>query len=931
MAILSNLTVNTTGGLKLPSGPESARPACRIETFTSSGTTTWTAPSWVTSVEVLVVGGGGGGGWDVGGGGGAGGLVYEPNFAVTPGTSYTVTVGAGGAGANANNIGRAGLSGSNSVFGTITAYGGGGAGGWSAQPAKAGGSGGGQTSNTAQYIQAPGYPGQGFPGGRSANNTGNINNYSGAGGGGGAGGPGGDGIREAWEAYSNKFGYGGPGLGFAISGQMQYYAGGGAGAADSSTFWGAGGLGGGGSIEQNGTANTGGGGGGGSLPTNIGGTGGSGVVIIKYHDPRVLIFSDVGTTTWTCPAGVTSLEVLCVAGGGGGGAGTAGGGGGGGVVYYGPETPRTAASFSVTPGTAYTVTVGAGGAGGAFNTNNNGSNGGNSVFGSITALGGGGGGGDGSAGLNGGSGGGSYTATAGTGSQGFAGGRGPGAAPYGSGGGGGAGGAGTSTNVSQNNGGTRTQASGGAGGIGRLTRITGHYLWVAGGGAGAGYSTSAQGGSEAYGGRGGGGNGTQYGDTDITHHLVGTTFSRFTGMNGLGGGGGGGGESRWPPNVSNGRISTNSSGNSGGARGGDGVVIIKASTPLLTDPDIVNGSLNGYLYYNTTRKVPELYSKGCFRDASIADLDGTRPELAAPSAAHIKRLLGEAATSGYYWINIRGIPTLTYCEMDLADGGWMLGMNINTSDGSIVHFANNNFWQSSTELTSFPNNTRPTSNPFQCFRRDYKALEGGNLWANYPGTQIMIVVHESDGQNYFGWRSWNINTKAVTKFSQFWNGTTYLGTVGHAYRVKITDGSTGYAHSGPAGSLSNRTPNVFEPDDLVANGSNSSADSNRVTQVNPNASLGFNKSSGGYSRGDNSGAGFGTYYDTNAGGRPESDAQNWDSGTWVNSGGGYYGSDTLNNGNFSSWNGKSNTGGGGDTYNWQNFNGLNYDFAIYIK
>jgi hypothetical protein len=929
MAILKNTSFKTTEAILLPKGPETARPAVAVETFTSAGSTTWTAPSWVTEIEVLVVAGGGGGGWDVGGGGGAGGLIYEPAFSVTPGQSYTVTIGSGGAGADVNtNTSRVGFNGGNSVFGTLTAIGGGGGGGWNNIPGKAGGSGGGQTSNRNKLDQSPGVPGQGFPGGRSSQNaTPNTNNYSGASGGGGAGGAGGDGVFNGFEAYDWGWGNGGHGLAFALSGQIRYYAGGGGGASDSALYWGQGGLGGGGSVEQNGTANTGGGGGGGSLPTNVGGAGGTGIVIIRYFDQRVLIFANTGTTTWTAPAGVTSLEVLVVAGGGAGGAGSGGGGGAGGVLYYGPETPRVATSFAVTPGQSYTVTVGAGGTSAGVNTS--GTNGGNSVFATITAIGGGGGGGDSLNGVTGGSGGGTYSATAGSGTsgQGNAGGRGPAGAPYGSGGGGGAGSAGQDTNIS----GTQVNASGGAGGAGRLTRIAGHYMWVAGGGAGAGYSTNAQGGAENYGGRGGGGKGSQYGLGDASHNII----EQLKGKDGFGGGGGGAGETSWPPNPTNGRLSTHAGGNQTAGAGGSGLVILKSTIPLLTESDQPKTSPVGFLYYNTTKNVPEIYSKGSFRNAAILDLDGTRPDLAAPSAKHIKNLLGEAATSGYYWIKIRGIPTLTYCEMDIADGGWMLGMNINTSDGSFVHYSNHQFWENPYELTRFPNNTRPTANPFQCFRRDYKAIAGGNLWANYPGTELLIVVHESDGANYFGWRSWNLNTAACTKFSQFWNGTRYYAPANNTtnnvqYFNKLTDGSTGWAHSGPAGSLSSRTPCSYEAQDLITNAANGFSDANRLTQVNTSAPNGLGKQAG-FSRGDNQGAGFGTYYDTSAGGRPESDVQNWDSGTWTNTGGGYYGTDTLNNSNFTSWSGREQSGGGGDTYNWQNQNGLNYDFAIYIK
>jgi len=98
-----------------------------ITSFTSTGTTSWTAPSGVTSVDYLVVGGGGGGGtgYDAGGGGGgAGGMVLTGTLTVIPGNSYTVTVGAGGAGGPDTRTNTSGSAGSNSVFSSITALGG---------------------------------------------------------------------------------------------------------------------------------------------------------------------------------------------------------------------------------------------------------------------------------------------------------------------------------------------------------------------------------------------------------------------------------------------------------------------------------------------------------------------------------------------------------------------------------------------------------------------------------------------------------------------------------------------------------------------------------------------------------------------------------------------------------------------------------------
>jgi hypothetical protein len=50
-------------------------------------------------VTYVVVAGGGGGGTQYGGAGGAGGELYATGYEPTVGTSYTVTVGAGGAAA----------------------------------------------------------------------------------------------------------------------------------------------------------------------------------------------------------------------------------------------------------------------------------------------------------------------------------------------------------------------------------------------------------------------------------------------------------------------------------------------------------------------------------------------------------------------------------------------------------------------------------------------------------------------------------------------------------------------------------------------------------------------------------------------------------------------------------------------------------------
>jgi len=221
------------------------------------------------SASYLVVAGGGGGGTDYAGGGGAGGLLTS-TATLSSNLSYTVTVGAGG---------PAVTIGSNSVFSSFTATGGGKGGGNNGAGASggAGGSGGGAAGANAGGSAGAGTSGQGFAGGTSA-----ASGTAGGGGGGGASAVGSNGI-------SNAGGAGGAGTASSLSGSSVTYAGGGGGGGytPAGTTAGAGGTGGGGNGAASGagtagTANLGGGGGGGAGGGGAGGAGGAGVVIISY-------------------------------------------------------------------------------------------------------------------------------------------------------------------------------------------------------------------------------------------------------------------------------------------------------------------------------------------------------------------------------------------------------------------------------------------------------------------------------------------------------------------------------------------------------------------------------------------------------------------------------------------------------------------------
>lgn len=249
-------------------------------------------------------------------------------------------------------------------------------------------------------------------------------------------------------------------------------------------------------------------------------------------------YTTPGTYSWTCPANVYDVEVLCVGGGGsaswGWGTHSSSGGAGGGGGGTGWKN-----NIAVNPGSSYTVVVGAGGVSSLSSSiTGAGQAGGNSYFiNTSTVKGGGGGGGSGitpgaggsytgNGGGNGGAGGvppGTFTTAGGGGAGGYTGnggtGAGTAAATAGSGGGGGGGGraaycsnggggigiTGTGSNGAAGTNGTgNSGGTGGGGGSGGSTGAVGYYVSV---------STVYGGNGGTYGG-GGGGSSVQWNNTD---------------------------------------------------------------------------------------------------------------------------------------------------------------------------------------------------------------------------------------------------------------------------------------------------------------------------------------------------------------------------------------------------------------------------------
>lgn len=277
--------------------------------------------------EYLVVAGGAAGGVGIGGGGGAGGLLCG-TLSVSSNLCYSVVVGAGGSAPNSSSLTGCG---SNSFICTsaagniLLAIGGGGGGGTNTIPghdAYPGGSGGGTGIYTTCAVAA-GIPGQGFPGGLM-NTPGGPWPATGSGGGGGGGA---NQTGESPPSQTGPGGYGGNGCLLSITGVATYYAGGGGGGGIVTStpnrpagIGGCGGGGPGGPPNSNGcpgcTNSGGGGGGGNSMPSGtscLGGTGGSGIVILRHPSD----YNTANTTgTVSVIANVAGYVIYCFTGSG---------------------------------------------------------------------------------------------------------------------------------------------------------------------------------------------------------------------------------------------------------------------------------------------------------------------------------------------------------------------------------------------------------------------------------------------------------------------------------------------------------------------------------------------------------------------------------------------------------------------------------------
>ena len=364
--------------------------------ITSSGSGSWTVPSHVHKLKIMMLGAGGGGGgaaaysdgtrFRSGGGGGGGACVYF-ELDVAPGSSISYVVGAKGSMGNGSvnsglvKGGRGGDGGATSCTYKGITYsvegGHGGNAGIISDGAASGGEGGagGSEGTYSKYIwKSGGYSGGGAGSSGSGYGAGSVGNSSYGGGGGGI-------YSSAYnmvkDVYHNSP-LGGQGVNVDI---VEHYS-------LMDAYLGTGGAGG---TAGNRSGNA---------AAIAGGYGGDGVIIIQYSELHAITS---GSSTWSTPDGVFRLLGVAIIGAGGGGGGSikskssdntreGGGGGGGASVLY---------SANTYPGKQYPYSVGDGGSGGRgisnlntdYITGNSGEDGGDTTFMGITMPGGKGGGG----------------------------------------------------------------------------------------------------------------------------------------------------------------------------------------------------------------------------------------------------------------------------------------------------------------------------------------------------------------------------------------------------------------------------------------------------------------------------------------------------------------------------------------------------------
>lgn len=336
----------------------------------------------------------------------------------------------------------------------------------------------------------------------------------------------------------------------------------------------------------------------------------------------------------------------------------------------------------------------------------------------------------------------------------------------------------------------------------------------------------------------------------------------------------------------------------GGSISAGGAVYVGAEAGACT------AALEGGLRYNSTTKQLEVCN-GVAWTATWQSFPGSTSFNPGASCKAIRDQT-PSISSGIYWIDTTGGDTSdsyrAYCDMATASGGWTLTLNLDTSDGHVMWWANA-LWT----------NSATYGDVLSPFDGDHKS----RAWSELGGaTEILLVVHQQG--SIVGWKRFS-KTNAQTMSQHLAGGDNTL--IGSAVLSSFTT------------NLSATERLVRISSSLYANhcvasgggctsGSSGSPDGDRIGSHEGTPS-------------DNNGGGLGNWHDMNyccSGSfgsgktcngfafRTVSEAQ----GTWCG-GGGYFGTDTYAPASCTQSNGACGTA------EWAGASGIAYDYSLFLR
>lgn len=196
----------------------------------------------------------------------------------------------------------------------------------------------------------------------------------------------------------------------------------------------------------------------------------------------------------------------------------------------------------------------------------------------------------------------------------------------------------------------------------------------------------------------------------------------------------------------------------------------KINLPTGTTAERPSSPSIGGARFNTTLGVVEYWDGSIWVGIGLAD--GSSYSSAAESAVAIKALTG-TTVDGFYWININGVPTQVWCDMNNNGGGWMLVAKASGVDDSQWTY-DDAYWTNSTlvnetgDALTFNGHIKTkvyTSVPFSQVRIAMNSLSNGIVesgWSNSTSFASFMTYGSSSSNARSVWTTWVDNAFGVS-------------------------------------------------------------------------------------------------------------------------------------------------------------------------